>query len=151
MFPLKRCPRCARQNLGHARFCAECGLDIAGVIDPSARRLQKPQRSGNWPLVLLVLFGLLTAAAAVRSYSAQDRCAPRVFETRRVIAPQCPWQQRIDGSRERLYSSPQYFRPAPALPRPPRTGCPFYRQARPEPTWVVHVDASPDPQAVAAR
>ncbi len=127
MFALKPCPRCGQQNVGHARFCANCGLNIAGVIDPAAKLVRRnSQRTGNWALVLLVLFGLMAAAVAVTSHQPGHHRCLRSTNTQRVVVPPAPWDQdAVTPYGGRIICPHESFRPSAAPQTWSVPGCPW--------------------------
>ncbi len=77
--PTTRCPRCGQVNPPPARFCAECGLNLAAAdtdarADGAARR--KPH-AGTWLVLGLLLAGtalaVLALFARVRRHPAEHR------------------------------------------------------------------------------
>ena len=68
-----RCPRCGHPNSAPARFCADCGLNLAGGVPSGQPSKRHGNRSGTWLVLGLLVVGIAGALYALVYRVVPDR------------------------------------------------------------------------------
>jgi hypothetical protein len=83
------CPRCGRHNVSRARFCAQCGLNLAasGASEITQAVRQTRRRSGGGLVLFIILMGLFLAAMGSLFRSRPCSLRPAIPIPRSAIRP----------------------------------------------------------------
>lgn len=99
------CPRCGRQNLSRARYCAQCGLNLSTIgADEVTRALRRNgRRSSAGLLLFLILLGLFLATMCSLVWTGPRALCPH-SAPRPIVKPyhhrEPPWLS--DRAHERM-------------------------------------------------